>query len=239
MAHMTRILAASFVSLVVSVQAQDVVPKVRSVFSFSQVGLKYSVRSASWGNYLFVEQTQPGRSAALAGLEPGDLISRVNNFRVVNGATLRGAVDASPDIARFQVLDLRTNQWKWINVRVRQVGQPVPDNNAAPVPDPGNGGAGNGPNQILAGIWQSSLGGTMQFFPGPPQGFSAVANVPLFGSSDMSCTRNFDGSFSFTYQQRNGARDNGRGLLRPQGLNRLAGYFINRLGVRVNFVLTR
>jgi len=244
MAHMTRILVVSFASLVVSaavpeVQAQDVVPKVRSVFSFNQIGLKYSVRGANWGNYLFVEQTQPGLGAALAGLEPGDLISRVNNFRVMNGATLRGAVDASPDVARFQVFDVRTNQWKRINVQVRQIGQPVPDNNAVPIPDPGNGGAGNGPNQNLAGIWQSSLGGTIQFFPGPPQGFLAAANVPLFGSSDMFCTRNFDGSFSFTYQQRNGARDHGSGLLRPQGLNRLTGYFINGLGVQVNFVLTR
>ena len=118
MAHMTRILVVSFASLVVSaavpeVQAQDVVPKVRSVFSFNQIGLKYSVRgaNANWGNYLFVEQAQLGLGAALAGLEPGDLISHVNNFRVVNGATLRGAVDASPDVARFQVFDVRTNQW--------------------------------------------------------------------------------------------------------------------------------
>ena len=232
--HMTRILVASFVSLLVStavseVQAQNIVPKLRSVFSFNQLGLKCSVRSANWGNYLFVEQTQPGLGAALAGLEPGDLISRVNNRRVMNGVTLRAAVDASPDVASFQVFDVRTNQWEWIDVQVRQIGQP----------DPGNGGVGNGPNLDLTGIWQSSLGGTMQFFPGPPQGFLAVSNVPLFGSSDMFCTRDFDGSISFTYQQRNGARDHGSGLLRRQGLNRLTGYFVNSLGVQVSFVLTR
>ena len=55
----------------------------------------------------------------------------------------------------------------------------------------------------------------------------------------MTCIRNPDGTFRFTYQQVDGLQDSGRGSLRVTGPNRIEGHLVNQLGIKANFVLTR
>ena len=237
------------VSLMVqSSNAQEL--KIRRVYKMPAIGLTYTIRTANWGDYLAVENTQPGSPTAIAGLEPGDLIARVNNIPVRSQASLSKAIAFAPPDSRFQVFDRRTRQWVQVNVRLRQNPGPGPDNgnvddpNQPPPPgqgnDNGNGGnnGGNLPDNV-AGVWRSSIGGTVQFFPGGFGQFSGSSNVPLFGNSNLTCTQRADGSIHFQYQQRNGARDQGHGVLQPAGPNRLQGYFVNRMGFRVNWTLTR
>ena len=232
--QLPRTVTATFAALLIctavaQVQA-EMVPKI--LYRQHQVGVKYIIKELSdGGKYLKIQGVNLGSPANRAGLQVGDWISKVENTRVNSQARFDAAVNAAPDRARFRVWDRNSRGWTSINLELRSIGEPQ-------APE-GNGNGNNGENQRLMTIWQSSLGGTIRFSSGNQQQIIGVANAPIAGRSDMFLTPNGDGSYNYRYQQRGGFRDSGFGKLTPRGWNTIDAYLVNRLGIRVDFTLTR
>ena len=232
--QLPRIVTTTFAALLIctavaQVQA-EIVPKI--LYRQPQVGVKYIIKELSDGRkYLKIQGVNPGSPAQRAGLQVGDWISKVENTRVNSQARFDAAVNAAPDRARFRVWDRNSRGWTSLNLELRSVGEPEDPN--------GNGNGNNGQNQRRISIWQSSLGGTVRFSSGNQQQIIGEANAPFAGRSDMFVTPNGDGSYNYTYQQRGGFRDSGFGKLTPRGWNTIDAYLVNRLGIRVDFTLTR
>lgn len=230
--HLPRIVATTFAGLliaanVVQVQA-EMVPKI--LYRQSQVGVQYIIKELSdGGTYLKIQGVNPQSPAKRSGLQAGDWISKVGNTRVSSRARFDAAVNAAPDRTTFRVWDKNSQRWTTVQIVLRSVGQPEPPH------ENGN----NGPNQELLRTWYSSLGGTIRFRSGNRQQLLGEANAPIAGRSDMVLTPNNDGSYSYTYQQRGGFRDSGFGKLTPRDRNTIDAYLVNRLGIRVDFTLTR
>ena len=233
--HVPRIVTATFAALLISTAAAQVqaemVPKI--LYRQSQVGVQYIVKELSDGaTYLKIQGINPGSPAKRSGLQVGDWISKVGYTRVSSRARFDAAVNAAPDRTTLRVWDKNSRRWTSIKIVLRSVGPPPIENGN------GNGNGNNGQNQGLMTTWQSSLGGTIRFSSNQRQ-IIGEANAPFAGRSDMILTPNGDGSYHYTYQQRGGFRDSGSGKLTPRNWNTIDAYLVNRLGIRVDFTLTR
>lgn len=231
--NLTRIVTATFTGLLITACASqahaEFVPKI--LYRQSLVGVQYIIKELSDGDtYLKIQRVNPASPAQRSGLQAGDWISRVGNTRVNSRARFDAAILAAPNRTTLRVWDQNSRQWTSIEIVLRSLGEPEP-------PDP-NGNGINGPNPHLITTWRSSLGGTIRFTRNQQQ-ITGQALAPLAGWSDLFVTPNGDGSYHYTYQQRNGLRDSGHGKLTPRTPNTIDGYLINRLGIRVDFTLTR
>ena len=213
--------------------AEEVRPAVRNVLHCAPLGLTYTIRTSNWGNHIFVEETKAGFACEIAGIEPGDWIWRINNQRVRSTAQLQFEIARSPNLAQFYVWDKRRHQWRFLQVQVSPIGQPLPPPPPLPPPAPPVPG---GPD--LSGSWRSSLSGTMEFTL-KPWGFSGNSIVPFVGSSKMGCTRNNNGSYNFSYKNYSGVVDSGHGTLSFVGWNKIKGSVTSSSGIRAEFILTR
>ena len=210
------------------VPAEEAVPALLNVKTCARLGLTYTVSDlGTWNASINVQQTTPGLGCAVAGMEPGDQIWRINNQRVRTAAELQHLVAVSPNRARIKIKDIRTGQFqnRWVQVSQFVASPPAP---LPPVP--------GGPD--LTGLWRSSLSGTMRFTP-TPRGFAGKSIVPFVGSSNMTCVKLNDGSYQFKYTNYSGVRDSGDGTLKFVGWNRIQGSVTSSSGIRANFILTR
>ena len=218
------------------VPAEEAVPALLNVNTCARLGLTYTVSEpGTWNASIHVQQTTPGLGCALAGMESGDQIWRINNQRVRTKAELQRLVAVSPTRARIKIKDIRTGQFQSKWVQVRQFVSPLP---GAPLPGAPLPGAPVPGGHDLTGLWKSSLSGTMNFTP-TQWGFAGNSIVPFVGSSTMDCRKLNDGSYRFTYRNYSGVADSGHGTLRFIGRNRIQGSVTSSSGIRANFILTR
>jgi len=214
------------------VPAQQAVPALLNVHTCARLGLIYTVSDlGTWNASIKVQQTTPGLGCAMAGLEPGDRIWRINNQRVMSKAKLQNAIANSPNPVLIKIKDKRTGGFvsKW--VQLTQFAPPPPQL-PPPPPPPGPG------VPSMLGTWRSSLGGTMTFTPAPG-GYSGNSIVPFVGSSRMTCTKLANGTYHFTYQNYAGVTDDGKGTLKFVGQNMIKGKVNSRSGISADFTLTR
>mgnify|MGYP001139107176 CR=1 FL=1 len=231
--NLPRIVTATFTGLLIAACAAqvhaEVVPKI--LYRQSLVGVQYIIKELSDGDtYLKIQRVNPASPAKRSGLQAGDWISKVGSTRVNSRARFDAAILAAPNRTTLRVWDQNSRQWTSIDIVLRSVGEPEPPEQ--------NGNGNNGQNPILMTTWRSSLGGTIRFTRNQ-QRITGQAHAPLAGWSDLFVTPNGDGSYHYTYQQRNGLRDSGHGKLTPRNWNTIDAYLINSLGIRVEFTLTR
>ena len=203
----------------------EVIPKI--LHRQSKVGVRYIVKPLSDGEmYLKIQGVDPGSPAKRSGLQSGDWISRVGNVRVKSRDSFDEAIASAQDRTSFRVWDQNSRRWTSIDIVLSSAGQPAPPNPNADQ------------NLDLIETWQSSLGGTIRFRHHRGQ-MRGEAHTPLAGTSDLFLIANGDGSYNFTYQQRGGFRDSGHGRITPRDCRTMDAYLVNRLGMRVEFTLTR
>ena len=203
----------------------DVIPKI--LHRQSKVGVRYIVKPLSNGEtYLRIQGVDPGSPAKRSGLQSGDWISRVGNVRVKSRASFDAAIASAQDRTSFRVWDQNSRRWTSIDIVLSSAGQPAPPN------------PNDYQNPDLIETWQSSLGGTIRFRHHRGQ-MRGEAHTLLAGTSDLLLIANRDGSYNFTYQQRGGFRDSGHGRITPRDWRTMDAYLVNRLGIRVEFTLTR
>ena len=85
------------------VPAQQAVPALLNVHTCARLGLIYTVSDlGTWNASIKVQQTTPGLGCAMAGLEPGDRIWRINNQRVMSKAKERDRKFPEPCVDQNQ-----------------------------------------------------------------------------------------------------------------------------------------